>query len=1179
MRQESLIDSNVFFEEPSISTLLQEIHDKENRIWSTGLKGSSKAFLTYLLREKLQRTLVIITSSMADTQIFNNNLQFFFENDSNRANERHPECLVYPPRDTLPFDTFLHSLDVHFARRRVLYSLLKGFMPVVVTTPSALMQKVMPKEVLENASENISVGLQIDRDRLIGKMVEGGYTHTDIVEEKGDFSIRGGVLDFFPPLFANPIRVEFFGDEIESIREFDRTSQRSLHALTKVVLLPVTEVIHNRETTDYAIKKITDRADEKNIPRSIRDEIIDEIKNFPMFSGIDLFLPFFYAQLDTFFDYLPKDTIILIDEKLEMESEAHNYENEMNESYRKANGKKGSLHRVEEMYLTVDEANSKRDEFQTVYLEKSALEQPFETHINFHTEGNDDVRKESMPLKSREGILSDFVEKAKMWLDDGYTLVLICHTNTQVERLLQLLDDYKLPVGIESSIHLQSKKEENQIPGSIPMIHIKVGGLLSGFRWPHVKFILITEEEIFGKRKRRQHQMRPKENYGISTFLDLKTNDYIVHIDHGVGLYRGLQKLKIDGTENDYLFLEYLDGDKLYLPVTRLHLLQKYLGMKDHSPKLDKLGGQSWESKKKKVKESIKEMAQELLKLYAVRNVQKGFSFSEKDHYYREFEATFQYEETSDQVDAIESTLMDMQDARPMDRLVCGDVGFGKTEVAIRASFKAVMDGKQVAILVPTTVLAFQHYQTLLERFKPYPVFIDMLSRFKTREEQKTILGKLKDGEIDIVVGTHRLLQKDVAFRDLGLLVIDEEHRFGVTHKEKLKQLRKTVDVIAMTATPIPRTLYLSMTGLRDLSVINTPPEDRLAIKTYITQFDDSIIRRAILKEIEREGQIFFVHNRVKSIPAMARYLKRLTPEARIGIAHGQMTEKELERVILSFMKKETDLLLCTTIIESGLDFPCANTIIINRAERLGLAQMHQLRGRVGRAKEQAYAYLLVPGRHLISRDAVKRLQALSELTELGSGFRLAAHDLEIRGAGNILGTSQSGHIATVGYDMYVNMLEKTIKELKGEDIEEEIIPEINLKIPAYIPEGYIKDTNQRLLVYKRLASIRSDEEVQDIRQELNDRYGTIPVFMDNLLEIVVAKNFLKRFSITSIDYYRNKIILSFDSQAEASLDKILELVTNDPNRFRFSPDLKLSIDFHDTHWRSILGEVKNILK
>ena len=1179
MQQGRLSDKRDLFREPSISKLLTAIEDREGKIWSAGLKGSFKPFLTYLLKERFDRASVIITHNMAEAHVFLNDLRFFFgEKGSNESAEQFT-CLLYPPWDTLPFDILSPSSNIVCKRLEVLYSLLAGVKPVIVTTVSALMQKVMPKDILENYVQHISTGLEIDRDILIEKIVEGGYTHVGLVDEWGDFSIRGGILDFFPPLFENPIRLEFLGDEIESIRQFDIISQCSLNTLNEISILPVREVILNGTTTDYAIKRIKERAGENNLPRTVRDEIIDEIRNSTTFQGIESFLPFFYPKLNTFFDYLSEDTILFVSERWETEKEGHEYGDEIEEGLLRIRKQGKFFSQVQELYLTPQEINSNLEIFQTVFLEEFDIEEPFENHIRFYTEGNKDIREESIPLRSYEGILGALVEKIKLWLDDNYQIFLICHTYPQAERLFELFENYDLHVGIESGPSFQPKTTRIHLPGLMPRINIYLGDLLSGFRWPQARVILITEEEIFGERKRRHHRTKPKEGFGVSTFSDLKINDCVVHIDHGVGLYLGLKNLQIDGIENDYIILEYLDGDKLYLPVTKLNLLQKYIGVKDHSPKLDKLGGRSWENKKKRVKESVKEMAKELLKLYAVRNVQKGFAFSKRDPYYREFEATFQYEETSDQLEAIENTIIDMENERPMDRLICGDVGFGKTEVAIRASFRAVMDGKQVAILVPTTILAYQHYQTLLERFKPYPVFIDMLSRFKTRKEQKTILNKLKDGEIDIVIGTHRLLQKGVVFKDLGLLVIDEEHRFGVSHKEKLKNLRKLVDVITMTATPIPRTLYMSMTGLRDLSVINTPPEDRLAIKTYITPFDDNIIRRAILREIKRDGQVFFVHNRVKTITAMTNYLKRLIPEARVGIAHGQMAENDLENVMQSFLNKEINLMLCSTIIESGLDFPSANTIIINHAEKLGLAQMHQLRGRVGRAKEQAYAYLLIPGKNLLSKDAVKRLKALSELTELGSGFRLAAHDLEIRGTGNILGTSQSGHIATVGYDMYIQLLERTIKELKGEEVVYEIQPEVNIKVPASIPENYIRDTNQRLLVYKRLASVSSDEEAEEMRQELIDRYGKIPLLLENLMEVIEIRNFLKKFLITSVDYNGRQIILSFDPGAEASLGKILELVTSDQKRFRFSPDLRLSINFNNDNWRSILNEVRNVLK
>ncbi|MEW6615693.1 MAG: transcription-repair coupling factor [Thermodesulfobacteriota bacterium] len=1145
MRDVNLSGERVFYEEPSISKLLKAIDDRKRKIWTTGLKGSSRAFLVYLLKEKLNRVFVIITPTIADAHVFCNDLRFFLGEEDSNASPEQLKCLLYPPWDTFPFDTISPSPNIVCKRLEVFYSLTMGFNPIIITTPSALMQRVIAKGILENAAERIYTGQEINRDRLIEKIVEGGYTHVSVVEAKGEYSVRGGILDIFPPLFENPVRLEFLGDEIESVRHFDVISQRSLNSLEKATILPFREIILNSTTADYA----------------------------------DFSLPFFYPKLDTFFDYLPQDAILMMSERWDIEKEQQIYVDEIKECHQKYIRRKEFYPEVYELYLTPDEINSNLERFQIVFLERFDIHQPDETLIEFYTEGNEDIRKESIQLRSYEGILGVFAEKIRIWLEDNHQIFLVCHTDSQAKRLFEILKDYSLPFGLELESSFQSRIKEVNLPGSAPGMRIQLGSLLSGFRWPHTRIIIVTEEEIFGERKRRHPKAKLEDDYRISTFGDLKVDDHVVHIDHGVGLYLGLRKLDVDGIENDYLLLEYMDGDKLYLPVTRLNLLQKYMGVKGHSPKLDKLGGRSWENKKKKVKESIKGMAEELLKLYALRNVQKGFAFSKKDHYYREFEAAFQYEETSDQLEAIESVMRDMEDEKPMERLICGDVGFGKTEVALRASFKAVMDGKQVAVLVPTTILAYQHYQTFVQRLKPYPVFIGMLSRFRTRQEQKTIVNKLKDGEIDIVIGTHRLLQKDVSFKNLGLLVIDEEHRFGVSHKEKLKKLRKLVDVITMTATPIPRTLYMSMMGVRDLSVINTPPEDRLAIKTYITKFEDDIIRRAVLREIEREGQIFFVHNRVESIPAMVRYLRKLVPEASVGVAHGQMEENDLEKVMLSFINKEINFLVCTTIIESGLDFPSANTIMINRADKLGLAQMYQLRGRVGRAKEQAYAYLLVPGKHLVTKDALKRLKALSELTELGSGFRLAAHDLEIRGAGNILGTSQSGHIATVGYDMYIRLLERTIKELKGEEVTNEIQPEINIKIPAYIPEDYIRDTNQRLVVYKRLASISSDEEAEKMRRELTDRFGKIPTLVENLFEVVGIKILFKRFLITSADYNGSEIILSFHPSAEASLEKILQLIASYGERCRFSPDLKLSITFPDGDWKSILNEIKNVLK
>jgi transcription-repair coupling factor (superfamily II helicase) len=650
-------------------------------------------------------------------------------------------------------------------------------------------------------------------------------------------------------------------------------------------------------------------------------------------------------------------------------------------------------------------------------------------------------------------------------------------------------------------------------------------------------------------------------------------------MDYGVGIYKGLRHLSIGGVSNDYLLLQYLDGDKLYIPVDRLNLVQRYIGGDGRPPKLDKLGSGSWERAKKRVKAAVAEMVKEILDLYAARQVFNGFGFSPLDQSYREFEATFEYEETPDQTKAIEEVMRDMGNPKPMDRLICGDVGYGKTEVAIRAAYRVVMDGKQVAILVPTTVLAQQHHQTFCDRFKTYPLMIEMLSRFRSPREQKEILRRLRDGKVDIVIGTHRLLQKDVIFRDLGLVVIDEEHRFGVADKERLKQMRKLVDVITLTATPIPRTLQMAISGIRDLSLIQTPPENRLSIRSFVVRYDDEVIREAIQRELGRGGQVFFVHHRVQNIHAVANHLKRLIPEASLAIAHGQMKEKELEKVMLQFVKKEYNLLVCTSIIESGLDIPTANTILINHADRFGLADLYQLRGRVGRGSHQAYAYLLVPGDLILSGDAMKRLRAIQELSELGSGFKLAIQDLEIRGAGNLIGSSQSGHIAAVGLELYTQLMEQAIKGLKGEEVIEEITPEIQFHLPAYVPEDYVEDPAERLSLYRRLSLARSDEEVERIREEMIDRFGKIPSEVDHLLEVIKVKILLTRLSIRKLEETPSRLVLTFDEATQVSPQRIIDLVHRGKGSYRFTPDSKLVIEGWPEIRKDPFGATKRLLQ
>jgi len=761
------------------------------------------------------------------------------------------------------------------------------------------------------------------------------------------------------------------------------------------------------------------------------------------------------------------------------------------------------------------------------------------------------------------------------WFTDkrqsGFTTLVVCQTRTRAERLSALLGSYGSQTRMVEGFPADTRKREP--------LYVCVGRVSGGFVWPAELLAVVNEDEIFGVRRHRPKDTAAGARPPLLDLQELKIDDLIVHNDHGIGQYGGLTKLRVEGITNDFLVIVYKHGDKLYLPVDRMSVVQKYMGVDGITPVLDTLGGKSWERVKARVKKSAERIAGELLKLYARRKVEKGHAFAPADSYFKDFEAGFPYEETADQLKAIEDVLDDMERWTPMDRLVCGDVGYGKTEVALRASFLAVNDGKQVAVLVPTTILAEQHYATFRSRFEHYPVNIACLSRFRPRSDQRGIVNDLKTGKIDIVIGTHRLLQKDIAFKDLGLLVLDEEQRFGVKHKEKLKRFRSTVDVLALTATPIPRTLHLSLVGVRDISIISTPPEYRKSIITFISEFDDAVITDAIRKELNRRGQVFFVHNNIDSIDKMAAKLQRLVPEARLAVAHGRMDEDALEQAMLLFLSREIDMLVCTTIIESGLDIASANTIIVNRADRFGLAQMYQLRGRVGRADEQAYAYLLIPHESLLGKDAQKRLKVLMEHSDLGSGFQIAMNDLKIRGGGTILGASQSGHIAAVGYDMFLKLMENAVAELKGESTVEPLEPEINLTLSAFLGESYIAHIDQRMSAYRRLAKMEELSEVSDFKSELIDRYGPLPEEAQNLLLKIVLKVLAKKAGVARLDLTGTTLVLHFSESHQQDSAALVEMVIVAPERFELTPEHVLKVKLGARQLRAQLVHAKNILK
>lgn len=1140
------------------------------------LYGSARAFtISEYFKKTLKQCLVIVPSD-DDAENFCTDLSFFIGKEF---------VSIYPAPETLPFEMLSPHPDISAARLNTLYKLTKNDIGILVATPQAILQKIIPKDIIEKHIRPVKKSEEIDRDKLIEDMVQMGYSRTALVEMTGEISIRGGILDIFSPLYPKPVRMEFFGSNVESIRPFDPDTQRTLKTETReegmvisndgldeVTIIPCREIILNDETKRRVLRKIRERTIELELTRDAADALSERIAENIHFSGMESLMPLFYENTETIFSYLAEDSNLFIVDEQRVLEEMDRFAKEVQEMEKKMTEKRQFFVKPFEFYLSKEETVS--------LLAKRAVV----NITNITNQGrtfalssisNTDVRQ-AISYTKEEGKLKPLVDMLNGWQKDDWNIFLITHSTGSGERLKELLANYGL-----NAVWTGQKAEGIErfplLPAShIPHPIIVSGGLTTGFRIPDLKLAVITEDEIFGERiKKRKPSTRHIDTF-LTQMSDLETGEPVVHTHHGIGIYQGLKRIKVTDIENDFLLIEYLDGDKLYLPVTKLNLVGKYTGVEGRMPAIDKLGGTSWKKTKLRVKKSVEAAAKELLELYAARKTAKGFAFSKPDRLFIEFEESFEYDETPDQISAIQDVLKDMEDEKPMDRLICGDVGYGKTEVAMRAAFQAVADNKQVAIVVPTTILAQQHYLTFKKRFSEYPVTIEVISRFKSHKEQKAVLQKLAAGTADIIIGTHRLLQKDVSFKDLGLVVIDEEQWFGVVHKERLKQMRKEVDILTLTATPIPRTLHLSLSGIRDLSIINTPPEDRLAIKTIVTIFDDETIRDAVIREISRGGQVFFVHNRVESIWRMQGYLAKIVPEARIEVAHGQMDRHKLEKVMLGFMNKGFDILLSTAIIESGLDIPSANTIIINRADRFGLAQLYQLRGRVGRSRHRAYAYLLISPEKSITKDAEKRLRIIQELSELGSGFKIASHDMEIRGAGELLGHAQSGRIADVGFELYTQMLEETIMEMKGETKEISIEPEINLKIAAFIPDNYIYDMRQRLNIYKRLASCRTKEEIEDLKIEIIDRFGKLPDITQNLISIIELKLMLKTLKALDASQRGDKLYITLTKDTRIPPKHILNLLKRHPKKIRLTPDrIVMSIDAE----KGVLGEARWLLQ
>lgn len=1119
--------------------LINDIDRGYSPIAVHGLSESSKCHVVYSLFDHIKKPVVIITYNDLEAKKIHEDLSLFFDG-----------VYYLPSKEVLFYDIEAVSSDIASERLNTLKQVIGRDVLILVTPVDNIVQKYVSPHIFEKYRINLRLGDTVNLQELLNTFIMAGYERVDMVEGKGQFSIRGGIIDFFPLTSNEPYRIELFDDEIDSIRMFDVLTQRSTDKIDEAEIFPAREIIVEREAAASGYERIgaelesrlkliknrkskegSDRIKEKILP------VLEKLKESIYFRGMDAYLPYFYNKLYRLFDYFKFSPMIMVDEPSRVLQRIDTMAFEFQEMYEDLLGKGEVLPTQGELLYARDEVigslvGSRVVTFNT--LPRLIEEFKPAAVANFT----------SVTMHPFHGQVELLIEDLKMWKSKKYRVAILSGTPARGQRLVESLREK----GMETLYY--DKFPEDIAPGQIA---VSKGILSRGFEYPTIQYSIVSDREIFGESKHRRKAPAARGVAKIKSFTDLKVGDYVVHVNHGIGIFQGIKQLTVEGIKRDYLDIRYASGDKLFVPVDQLDLVQKYIGADDKPPKVYKLGGTEWVKTKARVKESIRQMADDLVKLYAIRQEVKGHAFSPDTTWQKQFEEEFPYEETPDQITAIEEIKKDMENTKPMDRLLCGDVGYGKTEVAIRAAFKAAMDGKQVAFLVPTTILAEQHYNNFLQRFRDFPIKIEMISRFRSPGEQKKTLKAVKEGSIDILVGTHRLLQKDIQFKDLGLLIIDEEQRFGVAHKEAIKSLKKNVDVLTLTATPIPRTLHMSLLGVRDMSVIETPPEERYPVQTYVVEFNEQLIRDAIFREINRGGQVYFVYNRVETIKDMLARLSVLLPDARIAIGHGQMSEHELENVMIDFHNGEYDILLCTTIIETGLDIPNVNTLIVYDADRMGLSQLYQLRGRVGRSNRLAYAYFTYKKDKVLQEVAEKRLKAIKEFTEFGSGFKIAMRDLEIRGAGNMLGPEQHGHMETVGYDMYCRLMEEAIHEVKGEKVSEPVETSIELGISAYIDSDYIKDEGQKIEIYKKIAAIRDRKDLYDVEEEIEDRFGDIPETLRNLLQISYIKAAASQAGIVNIVQKGDIINLHFAGNIEAKHQWIMALLEKYDKQISFN--------------------------
>ena len=1150
---------------PGFARVASHLKEGTGRIRVSGLSPTAKALLLVLLQRAAERPLIVVVNDNRAIEDFAPVLRGFSELTA----ACDPESVVLlPARDVLPFQNLSPHPELQEERATALWKIATGRATIVVAPIAATAILQRSAEYYADLARALRRGESFDVESLLAHLNTVGYAAADVVEMPGQYALRGGILDVYSPEAERPVRIEFFGDEVDSLRRFDPTSQRSSNPTDEALLLPLTETPVN----DQLLGAIHTRLSGKRITGTT-DEIVEAAirsGGVTVFPGWEFYAPVAGADL-TVFDLLPQ-AAVLLDEPDLLRSEFDRFWTRVGEMHERSGV--GNLVRPGDLYLPP----------QGWWKKVTALSGADIEHLGI-THGGEasSVTFLTQPTPRFHGAVPAMLEEVQK-LTAGANQVLFSVPNTgEVERLADVFTEYNVgfKLGSRTRGGESYADETSYFAGEVHTTTLAKAYVPDGVIFPDAHLAIFGSRDLFDESEAvasRPQRQKSKVSAFLSDFRDLQVGDYVVHVEHGIGQYQGLKEINQGDGNAEFMLLEYAEGARLYVPLTRLDLIQKYRSAEGAKPALSHLGTQAWAKTKARVRKAMKDMTEELLKLYASRKMAQGHAFPAGDQFVREFEDAFEFSETEDQALAIADVMRDMESTQPMDRLLCGDVGYGKTEVAMRAAFKAVSDNRQVAVLAPTTVLAFQHYETFKQRFGPFPVTIEMISRFRNPKQQKEILGKTEAGKIDILIGTHRLLSKDLKFADLGLLIVDEEQRFGVRHKERIKQMRKQVDVLTMSATPIPRTLHMSLVGLRDMSVIETPPKDRMAIQTVVASWDDKLIQGAIEQELERGGQAYFVHNRVESIWEIAAKLQELVPKARIIVGHGQMAEAELEKVMLQFMHHEADILVATTIIENGLDIPLCNTILINRADRLGLSELYQLRGRVGRSNRRAYAYLLIPREIELTPIARRRLAALKEFSDLGAGFKIAALDLELRGAGNLLGGEQSGHIEAIGFELYTQMLDRAIREMKGEAAPEEAEMQLNLGLNIRIPAEYIPEENQRLRMYKRVAGVETESQLSDVAAELEDRYGGPPPAVRNLLDYASLKLLCLRVGVNAIERKRNSVTFKFRQNAAVDPEQLARFVSAQRGA-QFTPDGMLKCVLHAEAADEVLRALRNVLE